>query len=120
LLFETGILGLLSFAAVSVLAIGGGVLALRRGEVMGAAIAGAVVSFLVSGLFDNVMEAPRLATVFLLVCGAGLILWEWDTGSFEIDSVLPLHATGGPGSGAGKRDAVMKPADDERGEIEIL
>ncbi len=113
LLFETGILGLLSFAAVSVLAIGGGVLALRRGEVMGAAIAGAVVSFLVSGLFDNVMEAPRLATVFLLVCGVGLILWEWDTSSFEDGIVLPVSSTGGPGAGGGHRDVVTKPADDD-------
>jgi hypothetical protein len=76
LLFETGLLGLVSFAALSGLAIGGGASALRRGNVMGAAIIGSITSFLVSGVFDNVMEAPRLATVFLLVCAAGLILWE--------------------------------------------
>ena len=76
LLFETGLLGLLSFAALCCVAIGGGVRALRRGEAMGAAVIGSVTSFLISGLFDNVMEAPRLATVFLLVCSVGLILWE--------------------------------------------
>lgn len=42
----------------------------------GAPVAGAIAGFLISGLFDNVLEAPRLATLFFLVCWAGLILWE--------------------------------------------
>ena len=74
--FETGILGLAGFAAVSGLALAGGVRALRGGAVTGAAVAGAVAGFLVSGLFDNVLEAPRLATLFFLVCWCGLVQWD--------------------------------------------
>ena len=80
LLFESGVLGLASFIALSGLTIAGGVRALIRGQVLGAAVIGSVVSFLISGLFDNVMEAPRLATVFLLICATGLVLWERDGG----------------------------------------
>ena len=87
LLFETGILGLLSFAALCALAIGGGVRALHRGEILGAAVIGSVAAFLISGLFDNVLEAPRLATVILLVAATGLILWEWDVGSYNAGSI---------------------------------
>jgi hypothetical protein len=83
LLFETGIFGFVSFGALSALAIGGGMRALRRGEAAGAAVIGSIVSFLVSGLFDNVIEAPRLTVVFLLVAATGLILWE-DVGSGKL------------------------------------
>ena len=76
LLFETGVLGLAAFVTVAGIAIVGAVKALRRGDAMGAAVIGSIASFLVSGLFDNVMEAPRLATVFLLVCATGIILFE--------------------------------------------
>jgi O-antigen ligase len=95
LLFETGLFGLASFLAVAGLAIGGGARALRRGEAMGAAVIGSVVSFLISGVFDNVMEAPRLATVFLLVCATGLILWEWDAEAWDGGSVLPPEMASG-------------------------
>jgi O-antigen ligase len=74
--FETGILGLTAFAALSGLALAGGARALRGGAVTGAAVAGAVAGFLVSGLFDNLLEAPRLATIFFLVCWCGLMQWE--------------------------------------------
>jgi hypothetical protein len=76
--FETGILGLAAFAALSGLAMAGGIRSLRLGVVAGGAVAGAVVGFLVSGLFDNVLEAPRLATLFFLVCCCGLIQWQGD------------------------------------------
>jgi O-antigen ligase len=88
LAFETGIVGLLAFAAASALAIGGGVRALRRGETTGAAVIGSVVASLVSGLFDNVLEAPRLATLILLVAVSGLVLWEWDAGAWSAGSGL--------------------------------
>ncbi|MDR3533265.1 MAG: hypothetical protein P4L90_22240 [Rhodopila sp.] len=76
LFFETGILGLMAFAALAGLALAGGVRALRGGALAGAVVAGAVAGFMVSGLFDNVLEAPRLATLFFLVCWCGLIQWE--------------------------------------------
>jgi O-antigen ligase len=101
LLFETGILGLVSFAALSALAIGGGIRALRRGEAAGAAVIGSVVSFLVSGLFDNVIEAPRLTTVFLLVAATGLILWE-DVGPGELPEARGgVIGDSSPDAGAG-------------------
>jgi hypothetical protein len=74
--FETGILGLTAFVALSGLALAGGIRGLRRGAVTGGAVAGAVAGFLVSGVFDNVLEAPRLATLFFLVCWCGLLQWE--------------------------------------------
>jgi hypothetical protein len=78
--FETGILGLTAFAALSGLAMAGGFRSLLAGSVTGAAITGAIAGFLVSGLFDNVLEAPRLATLFFLTCCCGLIQWDRLTG----------------------------------------
>ena len=74
--FETGILGLAAFAALTGLALAGGLRGLSGGAVTGAAVAGSVVGFMISGLFDNVLEAPRVATLFFLVCWCGLIHWE--------------------------------------------
>ena len=74
--FETGTLGVAAFLAFAGVAVAGGVRATMRGAVTGSAVAGSVVGFLVSGLFDNVLEAPRLATLFFLVCLCGLVQWE--------------------------------------------
>jgi hypothetical protein len=76
LFFETGALGLGAYAALAALAIAGGIRALRSGSIAGASITGAVAAFLVSGLFDNVLEAPRVALLFFLVCLCALIQWE--------------------------------------------
>jgi hypothetical protein len=76
LFFETGSLGLAAFAGLSGLGLAGGIMAVRRGIVTGAPVVGAIAGFLVSGLFDNVLEAPRLATLFFLVCWCGLMQWE--------------------------------------------
>jgi hypothetical protein len=78
LFFETGILGVVAYGAVAVVAMAGGLRALRRGDVAGAAVTGAVAAFLVAGLFDNVLEAPRVATLFFLVCLCGLIGYNAD------------------------------------------
>ena len=80
LFFETGILGLAAFLALAGLAIAGGIQALRGGSPAGAAVAGAVAGFLVSGLSDNILEAPRVATLFFLVCCCGLMQWEAKSG----------------------------------------
>jgi hypothetical protein len=74
LLFEQGWLGLAAFVALVGLAL---VRALRAGiaaEILAPAVTGALAAFLVSGLFDSLLEAPRLATLFYLVCFAGLLL----------------------------------------------
>lgn len=74
LLFQTGAAGLAAFLATALLAAGGGVRAVRQGNPMGAAIVGAVAAFLISGLFDDVLEAPRLAMLFLLICLSGMTM----------------------------------------------
>jgi hypothetical protein len=76
LFFETGIFGVTAFVALAGLAFAGGIRALRGGVASGAAVAGAVAGFMISGLFDNVLEAPRLATLFFLICLCGLMQWE--------------------------------------------
>ena len=76
LLFETGVAGLTAYLAVAGLAIMGGIRSALRGDPIGAAVAGSVTSFLLSGLFDNVLEAPRIATLFYLVCFGGMLLWD--------------------------------------------
>jgi O-antigen ligase len=57
---------------------GGAGRAVRAGCIDGAAVAGAVAGFMISSLFDNVLEAPRLATLFFLICLCGLMHWEAD------------------------------------------
>jgi hypothetical protein len=74
--FETGGLGLAAFLALSGLAMAGGLRAAWHGAATGAAVTGSVAGFLVCGLFDNVLEAPRLATLFFLICACGLVQWE--------------------------------------------
>lgn len=76
LLFESGAVGLTAYLALSALAISGGIRGALLGDPIGAAVAGSVASFLVSGLFDNVLEAPRVATLFYLICMAGVIMWQ--------------------------------------------
>ncbi len=76
LLFETGLAGLIAWLALAGAAVAGGTRAALRGDPMGSAVAGSVLSFLVSGLFDNVLEAPRLAALFFLVCLSGLMTLE--------------------------------------------
>jgi hypothetical protein len=74
--FETGAFGLVAWLAFSLVATAGGFFAARAGDASGASVAGSLTGFMVSGLFDNVLEAPRLATLFFLICLCGLIQWE--------------------------------------------
>ena len=71
-LFEGGVLGLAAYLALAGAALLGAVRAVGRGERMGAVVAAAIVSFLATGLVDSLLEAPRLATLFYLVCLLGL------------------------------------------------
>jgi hypothetical protein len=74
--FETGILGVAAFLALGALALAGAIQAARRGDVTGPAVAGSMVSFLLAGLFDDVVEPARLLTLFLLIALCGLAQWE--------------------------------------------
>ena len=73
LFFETGALGVAAYLALAGAAMLGALAAARSGVAGAAPVVGAVTAFLVSGLFDNVLEAPRIATLFFLICIAGLI-----------------------------------------------
>jgi hypothetical protein len=75
-LFELGAVGLLSLLAVCGLALAGSIRATLRGDPMGGIVAGAVVAFMISGISDDVLEVPKIATLFFLICFAGLLLWE--------------------------------------------
>lgn len=72
--FEGGMLGVISLSLLIISAFGGALDAIRRGEVLGAPIAGAMVGITLCGLFDNVFEAPRIALLFDLVAMLGLML----------------------------------------------
>lgn len=70
LFFETGLLGVLAWYALSGAALLAGLRA--ASSAVGAGVAGGVTAFLISGLFDNMTEAPRVSALFFLVCACGL------------------------------------------------
>ncbi|MFO1026957.1 MAG: hypothetical protein U1E70_17430 [Acetobacteraceae bacterium] len=68
LFFEAGVLGLAAYVALAGAAILSAAAAARAGVAGASSLMGAVSAFLISGLFDNVLEAPRIAALFFLVC----------------------------------------------------
>ena len=75
-LFEGGALGLASFVLLAGSALAGAVRAMGRGEGMAAAVAASVLAFLCSGVFDYLLEVPRLAALFYLVAFSGLTMMQ--------------------------------------------
>jgi len=76
ILFEEGLLGIVAFLTLHVAAMLGGLRAIWRGDRMGAIIVGALAAFLFSSLFDYLLEAPRIAALYYLVCFAGLTMLD--------------------------------------------
>ncbi len=72
--FEGGLLGVAAFVVLAGAGFAGGWRALRQGDRMGAAVCASIAAFMASGMIDALLEAPRLATLFYLVCGAGLAM----------------------------------------------
>jgi hypothetical protein len=72
--FEGGALGLAAFLLLAGTALAGAVRAMGRGDRMAAAVAGSLVAFLISGVFDYLLEAPRLSALFYLVAFTGLTM----------------------------------------------
>jgi hypothetical protein len=72
--FEQGVVGLVAFLVLPLAALARLVREIRAGNPAAAMIAGSIVAFLCSGLFDYLLEAPRLASLFYLVCFAALSL----------------------------------------------
>ena len=89
-LFEGGALGLASFVLLAGTALTGAVRAMARGDQMAAAVAAALVAFLFSGVFDYLLEVPRLAALFYLIVFCGLTMMQ-----------TPMH---GPAASAISRD----------------
>ena len=72
LLVEDGLVGLLAFVLVAVVAFRGAVLCVRSGIAAAAPLAGMIAAFAFSGLFDFLFEAPRLSALFYLGCFAAV------------------------------------------------
>ena len=75
-LFEGGALGLAAFVLIAGTALTGAVRAMARGDQMAAAVAAALVAFLFSGVFDYLLEVPRLAALFYLIVFCGLTMMQ--------------------------------------------
>jgi hypothetical protein len=73
-LFEGGVLGLASFILLAGTAIAGAVRAMAQGNRMAAAVAASLLAFLCSCVFDSLLEAPRLSTLFHIVVFTGLTM----------------------------------------------
>jgi hypothetical protein len=71
-LFDQGIVGLVLFVAMGLVAMWRVVLGRGRDHALGPAIAGSLVGFVVVGLFDSLVDVPRLAFAFYLVLLLGL------------------------------------------------
>ena len=63
-LFESGVLGLVSFVLLAATALAGAMRAVTRGDRMAAPVAASLLAFLCSGVFDYLLEGPRLAVLF--------------------------------------------------------
>ena len=86
-LFESGVLGLASFVLLAGTALAGAVGAMRRGNRMAAPVAASLLAFLCSGVFDYLLEGPRLAALFYIIAFCGLTLMpapELDPAVFAI------------------------------------
>ena len=71
---EEGWLGLAAFSLLVALAFARALRAGINGNLTGAAVAGALAAFLVSSMFDSLLDEPRLSTVFHLICFAGILM----------------------------------------------
>jgi hypothetical protein len=78
-LFEGGVLGLVSFMLLAGTALAGAVRAMGRGNRMAAPVAAALLAFLCSGVFDYLLEEPRLATLFYIIAFCGLTIMRTET-----------------------------------------
>jgi hypothetical protein len=78
ILFESGALGLAAFLFFVGVALRNTIRAIFGGNRLAAAIAGSLLGFLGVAIFDYVLEAPRLATLFYLVCFLGLSISDGD------------------------------------------
>jgi hypothetical protein len=74
--FEGGVLGLASLMLLAGTALAGAVRAMGRGNRMAAPVAASLLAFLCSGVFDDLLEGPRLAALFYIIAFCGLIMMQ--------------------------------------------
>jgi hypothetical protein len=72
--FEGGVLGLTALILLVAAALLGAVRGIARGEPMAACIAASLTGFLVCCIFDCLLDAARLATLFYLIAFCGLTM----------------------------------------------
>jgi VanZ family protein len=87
-LFDQGWLGVLAWSALALVALGGGMLALWRGQALVAAAVPALLGFAVSGALNTLIDAPRFLWLLLV------LLWL-------AAARRPADAVGPPEGGAG-------------------
>ena len=73
-LFEGGVLALVSLMLLAGTALAGAMRAMGRGSRMAAPVAASLLAFLCSGVFDYLLEGPRLAALFYMIAFYGLTI----------------------------------------------
>ena len=73
-LFDQGIFGLIGFALLVVAALGRLAFGIARQHPMSACLAASLVGFLCVGLFDSLLDVPRVSFVFYLLIAVALML----------------------------------------------
>jgi VanZ family protein len=75
-LFESGAFGLVSFVLLVGTALVGAVRAMGQGNRIAAPVAASLLAFLCSGIFDYLLEAPRLTALFYIIAFCGLTVMQ--------------------------------------------
>ena len=95
-LFDQGVVGLLLFASLTGVAMYGLIAGAARGHPSAPFLASALAGFLMVGLFDSLLDAPRLAFLFYLLTTVSLVLSSRPQG--EISPFVGKIPPGGGGS----------------------
>ncbi len=114
LLFEQGWLGVLAFATIVLYALGALTRDAWRGDLFSGAAISATIGYLCVGLFDGLVEAPRLTTMFFLTLGVAGVAWK----VAKIAGPEPIPRVAASGIGANARGlSPMSTAPDKRGVV---
>ncbi|HEX4504469.1 MAG TPA: hypothetical protein VH722_01965 [Alphaproteobacteria bacterium] len=111
--FERGIFGEFSFIAMMGGAVVGAWRAMRQGDRMGTAVMASLATFVLLCLSESLLHAPRLTTIFYLVCFVGLLMLEHGTNREYLELMRQSRiARGLPPPPAEKRRRKPRSAED--------
>jgi hypothetical protein len=96
LLFEQGVVGLLLGGAMLLLALGRLLIGEARDHPLAPALSTALIAFLVLGLFDSLIDAPRIAFLFLTLLALGLGLRAPPPPPVPVPASRPLSSSPAP------------------------